>query len=111
MATYVRELVPALARADTSLDITLFHSRVERSPEEPWAASFPMVELDSPIRRLYPRWALLRRPALPSSLAAHEVIHSPLPAAVPPTGAGQRLVVTVHDVAFLIHPEAYPRQW
>jgi glycosyltransferase involved in cell wall biosynthesis len=39
------------------------------------------------------------------------VLHSPSPAAVPPTGPGQRLVVTVHDLAFAVHPELFPRQW
>ena len=32
-------------------------------------------------------------------------------AAVPPAGDGQRLVVTVHDLAFLVHPDAFPRRW
>jgi glycosyltransferase involved in cell wall biosynthesis len=116
MGTYVRELVPALSRAEPSLEISLFHSRFEadrseRSMEERWVRDFPVVELPGSIRQLYPSWALARRPPLPSPLSSHELVHSPVPAAVPPAGPGQRLVVTVHDVAFLVHPRFYPRQW
>jgi glycosyltransferase involved in cell wall biosynthesis len=31
--------------------------------------------------------------------------------AIPPAGGGQRLVVTVHDLAFRLHPQAYPPAW
>src|SRR5207248_7161155 len=70
-------------------------------------------ELTSPIRKLYPAWATAGRPRLPESLAAKDILHSPLPVAVPPKARArrQRLVVTVHDVAFLEHPHAYPRAW
>ena len=68
-------------------------------------------ELPHSIRRLYPSWAVARRPLLPPSLSSRELLHSPVPAAVPPPGHRQRLIVTVHDVAFLIHPELFPRQW
>jgi glycosyltransferase involved in cell wall biosynthesis len=116
MGTYVRELVPALARAEPSLDITLFHSRFEPDRSgalstEPWVRNHQVVEIPRPIRQLYPGWATIRRPALPPSLSSRDLLHSPVPAAVPPSGPHQRLVVTVHDLAFLIHPRLYPRQW
>lgn len=116
MGTYVRELVPALARAEPSLDITLFHSTFEPGragslSAEPWVRDHHLVEIPRSIRQLYPSWATVRRPALPPSLSSRDLVHSPVPAAVPPTAAHQRLVVTVHDLAFLIHPRLYPRQW
>jgi glycosyltransferase involved in cell wall biosynthesis len=113
MGTYVRELVPALRLADPGLELTLFHSRFEDAaePPEPWMAGFASVEVPASIRRLYPEWAAARRPALPEALGSLDVIHSPLPAAVPPVRAGQTLVVTVHDVAFLVHPRVFPSRW
>jgi glycosyltransferase involved in cell wall biosynthesis len=111
IGTYVRELVPALSRAEPSLEITLFHSRFGSSIPEEWMDRYPRVEVASSTRRLYPAWALSRRPPLPAPLTSHELIHSPAPAAVPPARSNQRLVVTVHDVAFLAHRELTPIQW
>ena len=111
MGTYVRELVPAMVRADTSLEVLLFHSRFDHTEPELWARRFAVQSLPREARRLYPSWALLARPALPDSIASASLLHSPVPAAVPPAGTGQRLVVTVHDVAFLAHPEVFPPVW
>jgi glycosyltransferase involved in cell wall biosynthesis len=44
-------------------------------------------------------------------LAAADVVHGPSPASVPPPGEGQRLVVTVHDLAFRIYPSLFPQAW
>jgi glycosyltransferase involved in cell wall biosynthesis len=110
IGTYVRELIPALAAADSSLDLVLFHARFARPPEA-WMTPWPRVALPQGIRTLYPSWALLGRPALPSSLARTEVVHAPSPSAVPPVRPRQRLVVTVHDVAFRLHPAMYPPPW
>jgi len=111
MGTYVRELVPALVRADPSLEVRLFHSRFDQAEPELWTRRFAVESLQREARRLYPSWALLARPALPDSIASASLLHSPVPAAVPPARAGQRLVVTVHDVAFLAHPEVFPPVW
>ena len=73
--------------------------------------AFPRRELPWGIRSLYPQWAILRRPALPSEVSSSDVLHTPSPAAVPPPGPRQRTVVTVHDLAFLTHPQAFPVQW
>ncbi len=111
--TYVRALVPALARHDPSLEITLFHAKSQppmRAPER-WMRQYWVEELALPVRYLYPSWALLCRPALPSSLASKQLLHAPSPGGTPPPGAGQRLVVTVHDLAFMAHPETYPKRW
>jgi glycosyltransferase involved in cell wall biosynthesis len=111
MGTYVRELIPALTRADPSLEVTLFHARFDDVIGEPWTAGYPMASVDAPIRTLYPGWALARRPALPPRVAQCDVVHSPVPAAVPPVTVGQRLVVTVHDIAFVVEPKYFPRPW
>ena len=110
IGTYVRELVPALVAADHELDVTLFHARFDRSPET-WMTRFPRVRLPQRIRTLYPSWALLDRPALPSPLDRADLVHAPSPSAVPPVARGQRLVTTVHDLAFRLHPAMYPAPW
>lgn len=115
IGTYIRELVPALARQDPSIDIRLFHSRfAARARPETWMRDFWTEELPSNIKTLYPQWDLLRRPALPESLATADIVHAPLPAAIPPTAAGdggQRLVVTVHDLAYELFPRMFPMTW
>jgi len=112
IGTYIRELVPELAAQGT--DVTLFHSRFHGSgaaPPEPWMAGFPNVGMDEGIRSLYPRWNLMGRPPLPEELASADAIHAPLHAAVPPVRTGQRLVVTVHDLAFMVSPKMFPARW
>jgi glycosyltransferase involved in cell wall biosynthesis len=112
IGTYVRNLVPALSRADPGLDLTLFHARFGTTEvPERWIREFWVEELPGSIRSLYPRWALLGRPALPSSLAGADLVHATNPAGVPPPGPGRRLVVTVHDLAFLRFPSLFARNW
>jgi glycosyltransferase involved in cell wall biosynthesis len=110
-AAYVRHLVPALAAADPGLDLALFHSRIPESRPESWMRRYWVEELPAGMRTLYPQWAVRRGPALPAGLGQRDLLHAPTAVAVPPAGPGQRLVVTVHDLAFLIHPEAFPRRW
>lgn len=111
IGVYVRRLVPALAAADPELAITLFHSRIRGAQPEPWMRELRVEELSAGIRTLYPSWALRGRPALPPSLSGLDVLHAPNAVAVPPTGAGQRLVVTVHDLAFVVRPDVFPARW
>jgi len=111
MGTYVGELLPALSRADPSLELRPFHSRVPVEPSTSPLPEFGIETLDQDIRRLYPSWALFGRPALPAAFDSVHIVHSPVPAAVPPVRSGQRLVVTVHDVAFLARPELFPPVW
>jgi glycosyltransferase involved in cell wall biosynthesis len=110
IGAYVRGLVPALTAADPDLDLTLFHARFDQQPEA-WMRDFPRVQLRHRIRTLYPSWALLGRPALPDPLGRADIVHAPLPSAVPPVGRRQRLVVTVHDLAFRLYPAMYPPPW
>jgi glycosyltransferase involved in cell wall biosynthesis len=112
IGTYVRNLVPAMARQDPSLQLTLFHARFA-APEVPerWMREHWVEELPAPIATLYPRWDILGRPALPASLRALDLVHATNPAAIPPGAPGQRLVVTVHDLAFERYPGLFPRPW
>jgi glycosyltransferase involved in cell wall biosynthesis len=112
IGTYVRELVPELAAQDPGLEIALFHARFGRgdSPER-WVRDFWVEELPASIRSLYPRWNLLGRPPLPASLRSREVLHATSPAAIPPKTKHQRLIVTVHDLAFEHFPAAFDLTW
>jgi glycosyltransferase involved in cell wall biosynthesis len=111
IGTYARELIPAMADQEPGLQVTLFHARFPGTVPERWMRRFWMEELPSGIRFLYPRWNLLSRPALPPPLSSLDVLHAPSPASVPPAGARQKLVVTVHDLAFLVTPQFFPRDW
>jgi glycosyltransferase involved in cell wall biosynthesis len=112
VGTYVRNLIPALATRDPSLEIRLFHARFEPAPEpEPWMTAFPVEEVQASIRSLYPRWNMLGRPALPAPIRSAELVHATSASAVPPAGDDQRLIVTVHDLAFERYPGMFPRTW
>ncbi len=111
IGSYIRQLLPALGRAAPDLDIRLFHARFGSDVPEDWMRAYPDVELSATIRSLYPRWNLFAGPALPPPIADTDVIHAPLPAAIPPARDGQRLVVTVHDLAFEHEPEMFPSTW
>ena len=114
VGTYVRNLLPALVRQDPSVDVRPFHARFDTSPsaaDEGLLREFAPVELPAAIRWLYPRWNLTARPGLPASLAGADLVHAASAVAVPPASGGQKLVVTVHDLAFLAVPSFFPRQW
>jgi glycosyltransferase involved in cell wall biosynthesis len=111
IGTYVRRLVPALAAHDPSLDVKLFHARFEGAAPERWMRKFWVEELPRNITWLYPRWNLTGRPPLPTTLATQDIVHGPSPASIPPASSHQKLVVTVHDLAFLIVPQHFPRKW
>ena len=114
IGTYVRELVEAIPASDEEVELTPFYSKWRRSPSEAPLTTdgrYPGVELPWSIRTLYPAWDWFGRPRLPSSLADHDVVHATNHAAVPPVRQGQRLVVTVHDLAFERYPDLFPRRW
>jgi glycosyltransferase involved in cell wall biosynthesis len=112
IGTYVRELVPALLRVDPGIDIRPFHARFGGAePAEGWARQLSPEEIPARIRTLYPRWDLFARPPLPPSLRSADVVHATNHAAVPPAGDGQRLIVTVHDLAFEHFPQLFPTSW
>ncbi|HVM11015.1 MAG TPA: glycosyltransferase family 1 protein [Actinomycetota bacterium] len=111
IGTYIRELVPAMSAADPTLDLTLFHAAFPYATRPGWLDGYTVVTLPQQIRRLYPMWDALGRPPLPPQLGRLNVIHAPSPATVPPVADGQRLVVTVHDLAFRVYPSLFPAAW
>ena len=112
VGTYIRNLVPAMLAHDPSLDVTLFHARFDRpDPSEPWMRGRRVITLRSGIRTLYPTWNLAGRPRLPPPLAAADVLHATTAVAIPPRAREQALVVTIHDLAFLRYPGAFPPRW
>lgn len=114
VGTYIRNLLPALVGQDPGLDLRLFHARFPGRPaaaDEQLLRAFRVEEIPSPIRSLYPRWNLTARPSLPEPLASADLVHAASAVAVPPASGSQRLVVTVHDLAFLAVPSFFPRQW
>lgn len=111
IGTYVWELFPALTAGDPSLDIVPFRSTWRRDPARIWLLAQPPVVVPGSIRTLYPWWDLFGRPPLPAELDESAIVHATNPAAVPPVRRGQRLVVTVHDLAFQRFPELFPHNW
>jgi glycosyltransferase involved in cell wall biosynthesis len=114
VGTYVRNLLPALARQDPSVELRPFHTRSATSPsamDEVLLRRLGAVELSGTMKSLYPRWNLTGRPSLPAPLGDADLVHAASAVAVPPAGDGQKLVVTVHDLAFLAVPSYFPRQW
>jgi glycosyltransferase involved in cell wall biosynthesis len=111
IGTYVSQLAPALMAEDPSLELIPFRSTFPIDHSVAWFVPHGGVILPGSIRTLYPSWDLLRRPALPASLADAAIVHATNPAAVPPVREDQRLVVTIHDLAFQRFPELFPRDW
>lgn len=66
------------------------------------------VVLPLPRAVLYEGWHRVGWPPLPVALAGADVVHAPS-VAVPPKGR-RPLVVTVHDAAPALYPEAFPRR-
>jgi len=108
IGTYIRELVPHLAK---EAEVTLFHARFDGEPLDDLLHRLPRHALAQTTRWLYPTWDLLGRPPLPEELRRHDVVHAPNPVAIPPPGPGQKLVVTVHDLAFRPYPRLFPPRW
>jgi glycosyltransferase involved in cell wall biosynthesis len=104
-ATSVLRTVDALtARDDVEVvGVAAHHGRPAPAPYEP---SVPVWELGLPRRALYESWHRLRRPKVERATGPVDAIWASA-VAVPPRSAP--LVVTVHDLAPLHHPEHHPR--
>jgi glycosyltransferase involved in cell wall biosynthesis len=111
IGTYVTQLGPALTTEEPALELVPFRSSFPADHGVDPFGSHETVVLPWMIRTLYPSWDLLGRPALPAPLADADIVHATNPAAVPPVRGGQRLVVTVHDLAFQRFPELFPHDW
>jgi glycosyltransferase involved in cell wall biosynthesis len=97
-------LLPSQFPGDEVLAFTARHSRAEIDHVSPGAVRLPV-----PRPVLYEAWNTFGAPRLEwlsPSLGAADVVHAPS-VAVPPRGRAP-LVVTVHDVAPLLYPAAFP---
>jgi glycosyltransferase involved in cell wall biosynthesis len=95
----------AALRHDPGLAVTGVAARHRHPAPAPWHPPVPVHHLPLPRTALYRGWHGLRWP--PVDLGARwraDVVHATSPA-VPPRSAP--LVATVHDLAFLDHPEWY----
>ncbi len=101
-------LLPAL-----QVDVTPFTARhtrddVERALHAQGLDGLDPVILPLPAAVLYDAWHVLGVAGPSRRVAPVDLLHAPSPA-VPPTG-GLPLVVTVHDAAPLVMPEAFTRR-
>ncbi len=84
--------------------VSAWHRRL---PEPPWRPPVPVRRLPVPPHVLYETWHRLRRPHVERATGPVDVIHA-TGVAVPPRTAP--LVVTVHDLSYLVYPEHFSRQ-
>jgi glycosyltransferase involved in cell wall biosynthesis len=100
-ATSALGVARALAARD---DVTVVGvaARHAQPPPEPWSPPVPVSHLPLPRRVLYESWHALRRPRVERATGPVDVVHA-TGMAIPPRSAP--LVVTVHDLAFVGHPE------
>jgi len=76
----------------------------ERYPADRWPENATLVDRRIPVGGLNYAWNRLGWPPLDRLVGAHlDLVHSPHPLIVPSRRA--RLIVTVHDLFFLKHPE------
>ncbi|CAN5712854.1 glycosyltransferase family 1 protein [soil metagenome] len=101
----VLELVAALDRR-ADVDVLGVAARHAHPPPEPWAPPVALRHLPLPRLLLYEAWHGLRWPAVERATGGIDVVHATA-VAVPPSRAP--LVVTVHDLAFLVDPSQATR--
>jgi glycosyltransferase involved in cell wall biosynthesis len=108
---YTAELLRLLPALDVDVaPFTARHARadVDRALRAHDLDGFDPVILPLPAAVLYDAWHLLGVAGPTRRVAPVDLVHAPSPA-VPPTGA-LPLVVTVHDAAPLVMPEAFTRR-
>ncbi len=105
---YTLQLVRALAEVDTENRYTLYpffwycHPDEYRESFKPKAANFKVHDLKRSFAELQKRWSD-GGPSHRDLLGPIELLHSP--AYTAPYVPGVKLVVTIHDMSFLTHPQ------
>lgn len=102
---YTRSLTDALLRVDSADQFTLF-SAERPSASRPFPSAPNARAVTGPLdnRRMTILWHRLRAPLPIQALAGRaDVLHAPDFSLAPSVGA--RTVVTLHDLAFMTHPE------
>ncbi len=113
IGTYVWELLLAFMDAAPE-EVLPFHAPFAHGSPPlaiPTRSGKLGVELRIPARYSYPGWTYAGLPPLPRSLGACDAVHITNPAGIPRVRRRQKLVVTVHDLAFEHFPEAFPPRW
>ena len=99
------ELARALLERE-DVELVGVSARHRAAPPEPWRPPIPVRALPLPRLALYEAWHRLRRPAVERATGRVDVIHA-TGIAMPP--ATRPIVSTVHDLAYLDHPEMFSR--
>jgi glycosyltransferase involved in cell wall biosynthesis len=81
-------------------------ARHREPPPEPWRPPIPVRHLPLPQLVLYESWHYLGRPRVERATGPVDVIHA-TGVAIPPRSAP--LVVTVHDLSYLVYPKHFSR--
>jgi glycosyltransferase involved in cell wall biosynthesis len=105
-ATSAVRTVAALAQRDDVEPIGVA-ARHGEAPPPPFRPPVEVRHLRLPRRALYPSWQRLRRPAVQEATGPVDVVWAS-GVVVPPRSSP--LLVTVHDLAPLHHPEHHPRR-
>ena len=106
MEVYARELVKAMRELDAPPKLTAFVSREAAAARLDWLDGLPVVNVGVAARRRT-EWVRGEQQLLPrlARKAGVEVLHSL--ASTAPLYGGFRRVTTVHDLIYLVHPEAH----
>lgn len=99
------DLTTALAARD-DVEVVGIAARHAAPPAPAWRPSVPVEHLPLPRPLLYEMWHGLGRPRVESATGAVDLCHV-VGGAVAPSAAP--LVVTIHDLAFLHHPDMFTR--
>jgi glycosyltransferase involved in cell wall biosynthesis len=100
------DLAAALDARD-DVEVVGVAARHRRPPAPAWQPSVPVRHLPVPRRLLHETWHAFRWPLVEDATGPVDVCHA-VGGATP--AARAPLVVTVHDLAFLHHPELFSRQ-
>jgi glycosyltransferase involved in cell wall biosynthesis len=106
MEVYARELVAAMSMLPDPPRLTAFVNREAAQAREPWLEALPTVVVPVNARRRS-EWVRGEQQLLPglARRAGVDLVHS-LASTAPVRGPFRR-VTTVHDLIYLVHPEAH----
>jgi glycosyltransferase involved in cell wall biosynthesis len=111
--TYARELLPALLRAEPSLELTLWTGSTvpEWLQSEPWASDVRWIRLPVPgVGSPWHLWYEMAGIGLDARRRGIDIVHG-LANLAPLVHPGVAMVTTILDVIWIHHPEATDRRF